>query len=106
MIRRAFTMRLKPGGLAGWTEHHDNIWQELVEEIERSGVAQITIFENDPVLVVYSEIRDADSWDRLWASEVHQRWGAIMDEYLAVDEAGAPEAAELNEVWHLEPGAR
>src|SRR5436190_1457147 len=68
MIRRAFTMRLKSGGLAGYKENHDNIWQELVDEIERSGIAQITIFENDPVLVLYSEIRDPDAWDRLWAT--------------------------------------
>ena len=65
MIRRAFTMRLKPGGLAGYREHHDKIWQELVDEIARSGIAQITIFENDPALVLYSEIHDPDSWDRL-----------------------------------------
>ena len=102
MNRRAFTMRLKPGGLDGYREHHENIWQELVDEIERSGIAQITIFENDPDLVLYSEIRDADAWDRLWATEVHGRWGAIMNEYMAVDETGAPEFAELREVFHLE----
>ena len=58
MIRRAFTMRLKPGGLAEYKRHHDGIWQELVDEIERQGIAQITIFERDPVLFLYSEIRD------------------------------------------------
>jgi L-rhamnose mutarotase len=106
MTRRAFTMRLKPGGLAGYREKHENIWQELVDEIERSGIARITIFENDPVLVLYSEIRDAEAWDRLWATEVHGRWGAIMDEYMAVDETGAPEFSELREIFHLETGAR
>ena len=45
MIRRAFTMRLKPGGLAEYRGHHDKIWPELVDEIERQGIAQITIFE-------------------------------------------------------------
>ncbi len=56
MIRRAFTMRLKPGGLAEYRRHHDAIWPELVAEIERQGIGQITIFENDPVLFLYSEI--------------------------------------------------
>jgi L-rhamnose mutarotase len=106
MIRRAFAMRLKPGGLAGYREQHDAIWQELVDEIERSGIAQITIFENDPQLVLYSEIRDPEAWDRLWATEVHGRWGALMNEYMAVDETGAPEATELREVFHLETRAR
>jgi L-rhamnose mutarotase len=106
VIRRAFTMRLKSGGLAGYREHHENIWRELVEEIERSGIAQITIFESDPMLVLYSEVSDKESWDRLWATEVHERWGAIMNEYMAVDETGAPEFSELREVFHLETGAR
>jgi L-rhamnose mutarotase len=106
MIRRAFTMRLKPGGLAGYREQHENIWPELVNEIDRSGIAQITIFENDPVLVLYSEIRDAEAWDRVWATEVHNRWGAIMNEYMAVDDSGAPEFSELREVFHLDTGAQ
>jgi L-rhamnose mutarotase len=104
MIRRAFTMKLKPGGLEGYRENHANIWPEMVDEIQRSGIAQITIFESDPMLVLYSEIHDADAWDRLWATEVHERWGALMNEFMAVDETGAPEAAELREVFHLEPG--
>ncbi len=106
MIRRAFAMRLKPGGLAGYRKQHNEIWQELVEEIERSGIAQITIFEDDPMLVLYSEIADAEAWNRLWATEVHSRWGAIMDEYMAVDESGAPVLSQLREVFHLETGAR
>src|SRR5947208_542244 len=44
-MRRAFRMRLKPGGLAEYRRHHDEIWPELVGEIERAGIAQITIFE-------------------------------------------------------------
>ena len=102
MIRRAFTMQLKPGGLEEYRRQHDEIWPELVAEIERSGIGQITIFEADPMLVLYSEIRDPDAWDRLWASEVHGRWGAIMNELMAVDTTGAPMADELREVFHLE----
>src|SRR5687768_7035258 len=70
MIRRAFTMRLKPGGLDEYRRHHDQIWPELVAEIERQGIAQITIFENDPVLFLYSEISDEEAWDRLWHSAI------------------------------------
>ena len=58
MIRRTFTMRLKPGALAEYTRNHNEIWPELVEEIERSGIATITTFEQDPVLFLFSEITD------------------------------------------------
>jgi len=37
MIRRAFTMRLKPDAAAEYKHHHDNIWPELVAEIEFAG---------------------------------------------------------------------
>ena len=67
MMRRAFTMRLKPGSLAEYTRNHNEIWPELVEKIERSGIATITTFEQDPVLFLFSEITDEAAWDRLWS---------------------------------------
>ena len=49
MIRRAFTMRLKPGGLDEYRTHHDRIWPELVAEIERQGIGQITTGGEVPI---------------------------------------------------------
>ncbi len=106
MIRRAFTMRLKAGGLAEYRRHHAEIWDELVTEIERQGIAQITIFENDPVLVLYSEINDEDAWDRLWHSDVHDRWGKIMDPLMEIGADGIVASSELREVFHLRPAER
>ena len=102
MIRRAFTMRLKPGGLAEYRRHHDEIWAELVAEIEAQGIAQITIFENDPVLVLYSEIRDEQALDRLWHSEVHDRWAELMNPLMEFNAEGIVDSSELREVFHLE----
>ena len=106
MIRRAFTMRLKPGGLAAYKDHHAHIWQDLVDEIERQGIAQITIFENDPVLFLYSEITDEEAWDRLWHSEVHDRWGEIMNPLMEFNDEGIVDSSELREVFNLETQAR
>jgi L-rhamnose mutarotase len=105
MIRRAFTMRLKPGGLAEYKRNHDQIWQELVDEIERQGIAQITIFERDPVLFLYSEIRDEEAWDRLWHSAIHDKWGEIMDPLMEFNDEGIVDSSELHEVFNLETGA-
>ena len=105
MIRRAFTMRLKPGGLAEYRRHHDQIWPELVAEIERQGIGQITIFEADPVLFLYSEIKDPEAWDRLWKSEIHDKWGAIMNPLMEFNDDGIVDASEVREVFHLETEA-
>ena len=105
MTRRAFTMRLKPGGLAEYKRHHDEIWQELVDEIERSGIGQITIFEADPVLFLYSEIYDEEAWDKLWHSEIHDRWAEVMNPLMEFRPDGIVDSSELREVFHLETGA-
>jgi L-rhamnose mutarotase len=106
MIRRAFTMRLKPGGLAEYKRNHDQIWPELVAEIERQGIAQITIFEHDETLFLYSEVRDEAAWDRLWHTEIHDRWGEIMDPLMVFGDDGIVASSELGEVFNLETGAR
>ena len=106
MIRSAFTLRLEPGALAQYREYHDNIWPDLVAEIERQGIAQITIFENDPVLFLYSEITDEEAWDRLWHTAIHDKWGEIMDPLMEFNDEGIVDSSELREVFNLETGAR
>ena len=105
MIKRAFTMKLKPGGLAEYKRHHDEIWPELVAEIERQGIAQITIFENDPVLFLYSEISDPDEWDRLWHSEIHDKWGEYMAPLMEFNAEGIVDSSEVREVFNLRTNA-
>ena len=92
MIRQAFTMKLKPGKLAEYKEQHDKIWPELVEEIERSGIASFTTFENDPHLFLYSEI--------------HDRWSEIMAPFMVFREDGLVDFHILREIFHIETGAQ
>lgn len=102
MARRAFLMRLKPGGLAEYKRHHDEIWPELVEEIKRCGITTMTIYEHDPILVMYSEIEDEDAWNRLWHSAIHDRWAEMMNPLMAFDADGMVESVPLQEIFHLE----
>jgi L-rhamnose mutarotase len=103
MIRVAFTMRLKPGGLADYARHHAGIWPELVAELERAGIRNMTIFEHDPVLFLYSEVEDEGSWERLWATATHERWGELMAPLMALKDGGSPDSTALTEVFHIEP---
>jgi L-rhamnose mutarotase len=105
MIRRAFTLRLEPGALAQYVEYHDNIWPELVAEIEKAGIAVMNAFVRDPIVFYYSEIKDADAWDRLWHTEVHDRWGELFKPLLAFNAEGLVDATEMPEIFHLETGA-
>ena len=106
MLRRAFTMRLQPGALAQYKHFHDNIWPALVAEIEASGIASMTIFENDPFLFLYSEIMDEDAWDKLWRTKIHDRWSEeAMNPLMFFRDDGLVDASPLREVFHLETKA-
>ncbi len=85
--------------------HHDAIWAEMIAELEKSGIADMTIFENDPVLVLYSVITDVQAWDRLWHSEVHDRWAVLMNPLMEFNSDGIVNSTELREVFHLQTNA-
>lgn len=105
MIRRAFTMRLKPDALAEYRYHHDNVWPDLVAEIERSGIASITTFQNGLELFLVSEIMDQTAWDKLWTSQIHREWAKVMEPLMHLTDDGIVDAGELTEIFHLETPA-
>ena len=104
-IRKAFLLKLKPGALDQYIYWHDNIWPELQEEIARQGIAKITLFQLDDMILLVSEVSDADAWTRLWDSEVHHRWGELMNPMMHYRDDGVVDARELREIWHFAPAA-
>jgi L-rhamnose mutarotase len=110
MIRRAFTMQLKPGARAEYIRHHDSVptaWKELVAEIERCGIARITTFATEgdaPQLFLYSEILDEKAWSKLWDSEIHRKWGKLMEPLMQFKN-GIVDARDLREIFRLETQA-
>jgi L-rhamnose mutarotase len=105
MIRRAFTMKLKPGATDEYIRHHRTIpqeWSKLVDEIRDCGIAQITTFQNGLDLFLYSQIADEKAWDKLWSSDIHRKWAELMEPLMHLDEDGIVQAGELTEIFHLE----
>ena len=105
MIRRAFTMKLKPGALTEYVREHDNLWPELFDEIERNGIASITTFERDPDLFLFSEIHDEEAWNRLWSTEIHKKWAQLMEPLMHLRPDGIVDSGELREIFHVETNA-
>jgi len=104
-IRKAFVLRLKPGALEQYVHWHDNIWPDLQQEIARQGIAQITLFHNpdDDTILLFSQVADPEAWNRLWASEVHHRWGELMAPLMHYRADGIVESREVREIWHFAP---
>jgi L-rhamnose mutarotase len=95
-------MKLRPGAFAEYKRLHDELWPELFAEIEQSGVATMTIFAVNPeFLVLYSEVRDEETWIKLRDSEVHQRWTETLKPLFVLNEEGTPDIGELEDIFHI-----
>jgi L-rhamnose mutarotase len=106
-MRQAFVMRLKPGALPAYRDHHAAVWPELEAAMAAAGIERFSIFEADPILVISSEVTDHEAWPRLWATDVHQRWSEVMEPLLEVGPDGVIESVEMREVYRVDvvPGA-
>jgi L-rhamnose mutarotase len=103
LIRKAFVLKLKPGALDDYIYWHDNIWPDLQAEIAKQGIAEITLFNLDDTIVLYSQVNDESAWTRLWDSEVHHRWGELMNQFMHYRDDGVVDSRELREIWHFTP---
>jgi L-rhamnose mutarotase len=106
VIRRAYTIQLAPGALAEYTQKHDAIWPELVEEFRKQGIAQLTAFVADPVVFYYAEVVDEGAFERLFQTAVHDRWAQEFTDLIAFDEDGQVSAPFMTEIFHLETAAQ
>lgn len=100
-IRCAFTLQLKPGAFAEYKRYHDAVWPELVAEIERCGIAQITTFESKGTLFLYSEIYRPNAWKKLWDSKIHDKWSECMKPLMEFKANGKLEAGKLRCIFDL-----
>ncbi|MBA3450292.1 MAG: L-rhamnose mutarotase [Chloroflexia bacterium] len=102
-IRKAFVLKLKPDALDQYIHWHDNIWPELQAEIAKQGIAEISLFQLDDMVFLHSRVKDEEAWTRLWDSEIHHRWGELMDPLMHYRPDGVVDSRELREIWHFSP---
>ena len=102
MIRQAFMMKLKPGALAEYTRQHDALWPELAAKIRECGITTIATFEDDPYLFLFSEIEDDGAWARLWDTDVHKKWGEVMEPLMEFGADGKVQATFMRQVFNFD----
>jgi L-rhamnose mutarotase len=105
VTRLAYTIRLAPGALPEYRRLHEAIWPELVDEFRRQGIAQLTAFEADPMIYYLAEVTDPEAFERLFQTDVHDRWAALFGSLIAFEEDGSVAAPFLTEIFHLETRA-
>lgn len=105
-MRKAYLLRLKPGSIEGYTHWHDNIWPELVTEMTAQGIREITLWNLDDMIFLTSEVEDDSTWQNFWATDVHKRWGELMNQFMHYRDDGIVDSTEIREIWHIEPRGR
>lgn len=104
MQRICFLMDLIPGREEEYQRRHDEIWPELVAELQKAGVRNYTLFRRGTTVIAYAECHPdaAAAFGRVGATEVNARWSEWFGDVLArlSDENG--KLIEAAEVWHLD----
>jgi L-rhamnose mutarotase len=105
MIRKAFSMTLKPGTWIEYEKRPNPIWPELEEVLKSHGVHNYSIFldrGSNRRLFAYVEIESEERWRQIAQTEPCQRWWAHMKDLMLTNEDNSPVTAELQEVFHLD----
>jgi L-rhamnose mutarotase len=104
MRRHAFTMKLKPGYEAEYKKRHDEIWPDLVRELEDAGISDYTIWLDPASLTLFAcqKIKDHDSSDRLPQTAIVKKWWKYMGDIMETNPDNSPLSVELAEVFHLD----
>lgn len=104
MIRKAFTMTLKPGTWVEYEKRHNPIWPELQQALKDHGVHNYSIFlaSNKQDLFAYAEIESEDQWRAIADTDVCRRWWTYMKDLMLTNEDNSPISSNLEEVFHIE----
>jgi L-rhamnose mutarotase len=105
MVRKAFTMTLKPGMWIEYEQRHNPIWPELQQVLKDHGVHNYSIFfdrSSNRRLFAYAEIESEDKWRAIAGTEVCQRWWAHMKDLMLTHDDNSPVTSDLEEVFHID----
>ena len=104
MERLCFTFEVYPGREAEYQRRHDEIWPELVREIERSGFRNYSLFRRGSQVIAYMECHPdaATAFAALAGSGPVARWAEWFEDVIVSMTDANGDLMTLDEVWHLD----
>ena len=104
MTRSAFTMKLKPGFEAEYKRRHDEIWPELVKELEAAGVSDYSIYLDETTLTLFAfqKLKDHNTSGLLPSRPIVQKWWKHMADIMETNPDHSPVCVTLTEVFHMD----
>ena len=106
MQRVCFLLKVRADRLDEYIERHAAVWPEMLDELQRTGWTNYSLFlREDGLLVGYFETPDLQAaLDGMAATEVNERWQAEMAPFFESLDGRRPDEAfaTLREVFHLD----
>ena len=104
MTRSAFTMKLKPGFQAEYHRRHDEIWPDLVRELETAGVSDYSIYLDESTLTLFAfqKLKDHHTAGLLPSREIVKKWWKYMADLMECNPDNSPVVVPLREVFHMD----
>jgi L-rhamnose mutarotase len=103
MERKAFKMYLKPGFEKEYEKRHNEIWPELKQLIQESGVYDYSIFWDKVTNILFAiqKVKGGAGSQDLGNNPIVQKWWAYMADIMETNPDNSPVSIELNEVFYL-----
>ena len=97
-------MRLNPGQAEEYKRRHDAIWPELAALLREAGVANYSIYLDEPshTLFAYLERSRDHKMNSLPEQAIMKRWWAYMGDIMASNPDHSPVVSPLVEMFHLD----
>ena len=103
MQRIAFKMQLRKGFEAEYKKRHDQIWPELQQLLQKSGISEYSIFLDPSTNELFGVLKvvNAAKLDALPANSIMQKWWAYMKDLMETNTDNSPVSIPLKEVFYL-----
>ena len=104
MERLCFTFEIYEGMQDEYKRRHDEIWPELVQLIEESGLKNYTLFRRGTQSIAYVECHPdkETAFAHIGDSEVNARWSKWFEEVIVSLTDSEDNLYEAQEVWPLD----
>jgi len=101
MKRTGIYFKLKPGAKEGYVKAHDEIWPEMREVLNMSGMKNYSIWNVDDKLFAYYEIEDESYMQNyLSQNEIYNKWRKVMEDFIYIDQETNVKEWSMNMVFY------
>ncbi len=97
-------MKLKPGYENEYKRRHDEIWPDLVKELEAAGITDYSIYLDPETLTLFAfqKVKDHNSADNLPTTRIVKKWWKYMADIMETNPDNSPTEGKLREVFHMD----